>query len=387
MKNNYCKKFFVVICVKFLLLTHSIIIAVEHKKPMKILMIVARFPKISNISNMNQITGLIDRGHTVHIFSIAQGDYINLQEDVIKYDLINKMLDSLPIDLNDYDIVMFQMGHKLFDIRKTHNFKGKIVVCLRGYDITVFLQKNPHAYDHYFNTCDLFMPVCEAFKKLLIQAGCNPDKIIVHHSSIDCSKFKFKTRELPKQGTINIISAGRFVEKKGLEYAIRAIAKLLPKYPNIQYTLVGDGKLKQKYQKLIEQLKVGNNIKIDGWHTHEEYIKILNKSHIFILPSVTAEDNNQEGIPNVLKEAMAMGLLVIATKHSGNVELIEHEISGFLVPERRVMPICEKIEYLLNHTNEWLLIQFAAAYKVHQEFEKEKENDKLEAIFYDLLQK
>ena len=388
MKTVYSKKNFVIVCAELLLLLIPLtMLSVDRNKPMKILMIVARFPQISNISNMNQITGLIDRGHTVHIFSMAQGDYINVQEDVIAYGLIDKMINHLPADLNEYDIVMFQMGHKLFDIRKTHNFKGKIVVCFRGYDITGFLQKHPRFYDEYFKTCDLFMPVCQAFKKLLEQEGCNPDKIVVHHSSIDCAKFKFKVRKLPESGRINIVSAGRFVEKKGLEYAIRAVAQLVQQYSNIRYTLIGDGNLKPKYQRLIEELNVGDNIKIDGWHTHDEYINILNKAHIFILPSITAENNNQEGIANVLKEAMAMGLLVIATKHSGNNELIDHKISGFLVPERSSTLIMHKIEYLLNHPEVWLSMQLAAAHKVHQEFNKEKENDKLEQIFYDLLEK
>ena len=80
-----------------------------------------------------------------------------------------------------------------------------------------------------------------------------------------------------------------------------------------------------------------------------------------------------------------MGLLVIATKHSGNTELIEHKVSGLLVPERSSTLIMHKVEYLLNHPELWLSMQLAAAHKVHHEFNKDKENDKLEAIFYDLL--
>ena len=369
------------------LLEHSAVFCVEQKKQMKILMVVASFPKIHDICMLNQMTGLIDRGHDVHIYALSKGDFSHVQQDVITYDLINKTIfDKLPDSLDEYDIVIFQLGHKLFDIKKIHNFKGRVVVCLRGYDITGFLQENPHAYDDYFETCDLFMPVCESFKKLLEKTGCPLDKIIVHHSAIDCSKFTFKKRDLPQRGTINIVSAGRFVEKKGFVYAIRAIAQLVQEYPSIRYTIIGDGILKKKYKKLIRKLNVGNHIKIEGWHTHEEYIDILNRSHLFILPSVTAENNDQEGIPNVLKEAMAMGLLVVATDHSGNPELIEHGISGFLVSERNSSAISNTVEYLLSNPEKWSSIQLAAVNKVHQEFDKEKENDVLEAIFYSLLE-
>lgn len=358
----------------------------DVKRPMKILMVVPAFPKIHDICMLNQITGLIDRGHDVHIYAFHRGDESRVQQDVITYNLMNKtFFEQLPNSLDEYDIVVFQLGHKLFDIRKTHNFKGKIVVCLRGYDITGFLQDHPHFYDTYFDSCDLFLPVCNAFKKILERIGCDSKKIIVHHSTIDCSKFIFKTREFPQQGPINIVSAGRFVEKKGFTYAIKSIAALIKKYPNIQYTIIGDGILKKKYIKLINKLNVGNNIKIDGWKAHEEYITVLNQAHFFILPSITARNNDQEGIPNVLKEAMAMGVLVVATDHSGNAELIDHGISGFLVPERNSKAIMQKIEYLLGNSRLWLSMQIAAANKVYQEFNKEKENDKLEKIFYDLL--
>ncbi len=359
---------------------------VKIKKRMKILMIVSTFPKIHDICMLNQMTGLIDRGHDVHIYAQTQGDVTHVQEDVIKYNLIKKTtFGSLPNDLNQYDIIIFQLGHKLFDVKKTHNFKGKVAVCLRGYDVTGFLHQNPHVYDQYFNSCDLFMPVCNTFKNILKRAGCPEHKIAVVHSSIDCSKFKFKKREFPRQGTINFISAGRFVEKKGFVYSIRAIATLIKKYPQIRYTIIGNGKLKKKYKKLIKTLQVRDKIKIDGWHTHQEYIQILDKSHIFILPSVTAENNDQEGIPNVLKEAMAMGLLVVATHHSGNPELISHGISGFLVGERNSAAIAKIIDYILNNPKLWPSIQGAAIQKIRNEFEREKENDKLEAILYNLL--
>jgi colanic acid/amylovoran biosynthesis glycosyltransferase len=255
---------------------------------------------------------------------------------------------------------------------------------LRGYDITGFLQEKPHAYNDYFDVCDLFMPVCEFFKTILLKEGCPEHKILVHHSAIDCAKFKFKQRQLPRQGNINIVSSGRFVEKKGFTYSIRAVANLIKKFPNIKYTIIGDGILKKKYKKLIRRLHVGDKIKLDGWHPHDEYIAILDKAHIFIAPSIVADNNDQEGIPNVLKEAMAMGLVTIATNHAGNPELIDDNVSGFLVQERSIAQIGEAIEYILNNQERWSSMQDAAAQKIRQQFERENENDKLEAILLNL---
>lgn len=377
------KRLFILVSLFSLYITDC---AAENKS-MKILMVVASFPKIHDICMLNQITGLIDRGHDVWIYSLHKGDMVNIQDDVARYNLVKKTIFyDLPETLDDYDIVMFQLGHKLVNIRKTHHYKGKIVVCLRGYDITGYLQEKPHAYDAYFDICDLFMPVCEFFKTLLLTQGCPKDKIIVHHSAIDCSKFKFKQRQLPRQGNINIVSSGRFVEKKGFAYSIRAVANLIKKFPNIKYTIIGEGILKKKYKKLIRRLGVEDRIKLDGWHAHDEYIAILDKAHIFIAPSVVADNNDQEGIPNVLKEAMAMGIVTIATNHAGNPELINDNVSGFLVQERSIAQISETIEYILNNQEKWPSMQEAAAQKIRQEFERENENDKLEAILLNLLQ-
>lgn len=377
----YCS---ILIC--FISFLPDIVHCAGTKKSMKILMVVATFPKIHDICILNQITGLIDRGHDVWIYARKKGDCVHVQQDVLTYNLINKTIfHTLPDTLDDYDIIMFQLGHKLTNIRKTHQYKGKIIVCLRGYDITGFLHENPHVYDEYFEICDLFLPVCEFFKTILIKQGCKKDKIIVHHSAIDCSKFTFKKRQLPRQGQLNILSAGRFVEKKGFGYSIHAIAHLIKKFPHIKYKIIGNGALKKKYKKLIRKLNVKKNITLDNWHTHDEYIAILDKAHIFIAPSVSAENNDQEGIPNVLKEAMAMGILVIATNHAGNIELINDNISGFLVQERNSDQISKTIEYILNNPDMWQSMQQAAALKIKQEFEKEHENDKLEAILQELI--
>lgn len=357
----------------------------REKKRMKILMVLSTFPKIHDVCMLNQITGLIDRGHDVWICAAHKGDFNHVQHDVISYGLIRKTIFQLPDNLNDYDIVMFQLGHYLRDIKKTHNYKGKVVVCLRGYDITGFLQEKPHAYRELFECCDLFLPVCDYFKAILVKEGCPRDKIIVQHSAIDCSQFKFKKRLLPRNGVLNIISAGRYVEKKGFIYSIYAIADLVKKFPRLRYKIIGDGILKKKYKSLIKQLGISQHVILDGWHTHDEYIAILNNTHILIAPSIVAENNDQEGIANVLKEAMAMGVLVIATDHAGNAELIDDKVSGFLVPERNSSYIAAVIKYIMDNPHLWQSMQQAARQKIKEEFDKENENDKLEAILYKLV--
>lgn len=376
-------RFLFVVISTLLLNTYSFS---NEKQQMKILMVVAEFPKIHDICILNQITGLIDRGHDVNIFSFQRGDCSHVQKRVLEYNLLEKTIfGQLPNDLNKYDIVMFQLGHKLTDIRRSHNYEGKIVVCLRGYDITGYLKEHPYGYHKYFNSCDLFLPVCNTFKKKLEELGCDSSKIVVHHSAIDCSQFKFNPKQITKKNSINVVSAGRFIEKKGFTYAIQAIARLHKKFPNVRYRIIGNGPLKQDYINLINKLHMEHVIQVDDWYTHDQYIEILNNSHIFVLSSVTAGNNDQEGIPNVLKEAMAIGLPVVATNHSGNGELIENNVTGFLVSERDSKALYYAVKHIINHPKLLLPIQEKAVRKVHQEFEIEKLNDELETILYNLV--
>jgi len=373
-------------CIVTVVVFSLCLVIYGYDKKMKILMVVPAFPKVHDVCMLNQIIGLTQRGHDVWILANKAGDTSVLQEDVVRYNLLAKtIIGDFPDNLNDYDIVVFQLGHRAKNIKKTHNFTGKLIICLRGYDITGFIKANPHAYNDFFEDCDLFMPVCKFFRERLLALGCPADKIVVHHSAIDCSRFVPSKNTLQKNKAITIVSAGRFVEKKGFEYSIKATAQLIKKYPQVRYVIIGDGVLKNKYKRLIKKLGVADRITLDTWHSHDEYIAILDKAHIFVLSSVTAQNDDREGVPNVLKEAMAMGLVVIATDHSGNSELIDDGVSGLLVPERDCTALYRAIDKAIVTYNVLDTMRANAHKKVVQEFERERENDTLETIFLSLL--
>ena len=106
-----------------------------------------------------------------------------------------------------------------------------------------------------------------------------------------------------------------------------------------------------------------------------------------MLPSIIASDGNEEGIANALKEAMAMGLPVISTFHAGNTELIQDGVSGYLVPQKNVTALYNKIMYVLKHSHEWSRISRNARETVEKRFEIKKNIKKLEKLFYELLNK
>jgi colanic acid/amylovoran biosynthesis glycosyltransferase len=328
------------------------VIGFSEPRPLKVLFVVAYFPAPSQIHILNMMTGLIDSGHEVSIFALRRNeDLIYLHPDIEKYNLLDHVIyEQFPEELPECDIVFCQSatwGKRIMEMELLHEWlqNKKLVVCLRGSDITGNAIKNdPHIYDELFDKADLFLPVCDYFKRLMIQLGCDEDKVIVHHSAINCSQFFFKKRKKIKRkhGDIQLVSVSRLVQKKGLEYAIQAVAQVAQWYKNIHFTIVGSGHLRNSLQELVKKLKIENKVTFYGWGTHEQVADILNKSHIFLLPSITASNGDEEGIANALKEAMAMGLISVATWHAGTPELIENEVSGFLVAEKNSNELADK---------------------------------------------
>ncbi len=412
---------------------------------MKIAFLVENFPVVSETFILNQIVGLISRGHEVDIYALQiYGDNSAsksvVHPDVEKYQLLKRTHYPLQIPQNylwrlwkgllliltnftkaplpisrslnfckfgkdavsmrllyssipflgapEYDVIHCQFGmHGIagMKLREIGAIRGKIITSFRGFDISWYVKQHGETvYNQLFLKGDLFLANCEFFRQRAISLGCNPAKIIVHGSGIDCTKFEFRPRHAPKDGKIGIVTTGRLVEKKGIEYAIRAVAQVAKTHPNLEYKIIGDGELKASLQQLIDELNMGEKIQLVGWKNQPEIINIINQSHIFIAPSVTAKDGNQDAPVNTLKEAMAMGLPVIGTTHGGIPELVEEGISGFLVPERDANAIADKLNYLIENPQVWSKMGEAGRKCVETRYDTNQLNEELIKIYQKL---
>jgi colanic acid/amylovoran biosynthesis glycosyltransferase len=249
----------------------------------------------------------------------------------------------------------------------------------------ILIDQSYNVYNKIFDVSDILMPISNYWKRKLIILGCDEKKIIVHHMGINLDKFKFyevgeKSREL-----IKILTVGRLVEKKGYEYMIRAIAKVVKKYRNIEYLIAGDGNLMNKLEELVSELNINNYVKFLGGVNQDEVLKLNQQAHIFILHSITAKNGDQEGIPVALMEAQATGLPIISTFHSGIPEIVLDGQSGFLVPERDVDAMAGRLEYLIEHTEIWTEMGRAGRKFVEENFDIKKLNKQLVEIYENII--
>ncbi|BAB76901.1 glycosyltransferase [Anabaena sp. FACHB-709] len=410
---------------------------------MKVAFFVAHFPVLSEPFILNQIVGTIERGHEVDIYSLdgIPQDTSKLHPLVEQYHLMErtiyaptrpdnelwrwikglslllinfhknpsvclqllntscyvsqakslKMLyRALPfLKTKSYDIIHCQFSTLgVFGVwfRQLGLIEGKLISTFRGSDISKFLPKwGEQVYQELFQETDFFLANCEFFKDKAVALGCDADKIHVHGSGIDSNSFFFQERSYPHDGIIRIATTGRLVEKKGIEYVIKAVAQVIKNYPDIEYNIIGDGELKTHFEKLIFELNLSQNVKLLGWKQQKEIVDILDKCHIFVAPSVTGKDGNQDAPVNTLKEAMAMGLPVISTRHGGIPELVTDGVSGFLVPERDAEAIAHKLTYLIEHPELWKKMGKAGRGRVEEKYDMNKLNDELVEIYQQML--
>lgn len=406
---------------------------------MKIAFLVSQFPSVSETFILNQIVGMMELGHDVHVFADGSAKNVTPHENYGKYGLLththyygipqNKIArvlkaiflimryvpsyygvilrslnvyrygkPSLSLSLlfmslalaerGPFDIIHSQFGTLgLFavPIKQILSSDCRVVTSIRGSDVTVHIKKHPGVYHRLLREGDLFLPVCEFLQERLIQEGCEQGKIIVHHSGIDCSKFEYIQRERVPGEPINVLTIARLVEKKGVAFAIEAVSRLLSKGEKIQYTVVGDGVLREDLQQLIKSMGVEQQVRLLGWKTHEEVKRLLEKSHVLVAPSLTSGSGDQEGIPNAIKEAMATGLPVISTFHSGIPELVTDGVSGLLVPERDAGSLADALGYLIHHPNTCNEMGQAGRRQVEQMFDTNSLNRKLEELYLGLI--
>jgi colanic acid/amylovoran biosynthesis glycosyltransferase len=242
-------------------------------------------------------------------------------------------------------------GREIARLRALGLTGAKLTTVFHGYDLTQYLDGKPsETYRELFDEVDLMLPISDLWRQRLIELGADEQKVATVRLGIDCDAFEFRARGLAPGEPVRIISVGRMTEKKGHRYTIEAVANLAARRPDLDIRLdvVGNGPLLKQMREMVARLGIGNRIVLHGGLTNGEVRELLEQAHVFVLHSVTANDGDMEGIPVSIMEAMAMGLPVVSTRHSGIPELVADGVSGFLVEERDVATTAEAIERLAD---------------------------------------
>lgn len=408
---------------------------------MRLAMVTGRFPVLSEPFILNQVTGALKRGWDVQVFALQGPPNATdkVHPDVAKYGIdarihyppappdnkserpamLKAALDQLAIThpqaaarlralaaksdtppwktilrgaamakAGPFDVIHCQFGFftdQMIALRDAKVHDAAILTTFRGGDISRYVrEQGPQVYDRTFAKGDHFFANCGFFRDKALAIGAPSERMEVHGSGIDLSRFQFAPRSAPKSGPVHLATTGRLVEKKGICDILNAVALLKKSGHDVHFNILGDGPLHNQLKDQVEQLKIKANVTFHGWLDQAEIIARLSTCHLFIAASVTAQNGDQDAPVNTLKEAMAMGLPVVATRHGGIPELVKDGVSGFLVPERDGGAIAIALAQLIERADDWPLMGQAGRHAVDAQFDMVKLNDRLSEVYHTL---
>lgn len=405
---------------------------------MKVAFITGIFPNTTETFVMNQITDLVKSKVDLKIISLYTPINEKTSADVSKHDLLNitryvgvprnklvravkglaifiknlflnpiKIIKSVnffrygkvawtlhPLYLADYFLknkIEYDILHCHFGQRgiygallKEIGIPGKLVTSFYGGDVTAFVEKtNKKIYDALFENGDLFLPLCDDFKKRLIELGAPENKTITQHIGIDMDNFNLFKKDAKK--IVQILDISRFVEKKGHIYLIRALSEVIKKNKNFNCTFVGGGDLREECKNIASSLGLQSFVKFVDTVNPDDLPILYKNSDIFVLPSITSKNGDTEGTPSVIIEAQASGLPVVSTYHAGIPEIVVDKKSGFLVNEKDVTSLANCILELIEDSNlRKKMGEFGRKHAL-EEFDRNKQVKKLIRLYESVL--
>jgi colanic acid/amylovoran biosynthesis glycosyltransferase len=260
-------------------------------------------------------------------------------------------------------------------------FGMKHLVTYYGYDVGLPGQDKRwiSRYRELFDEADAFLFEGPYMAKQLIIQGCPKEKIHVHHLGISIDTIPYKPRQLRAGEPLRILLAASFTEKKGIPYALEALAQL-QQDTSLEITIIGDAGPQQQSKNekkrildIINHSGLKDKTRLLGYQPYSVLFDEAYNHHIFISPSVTASTGDTEGgAPVTLIEMMATGMPVVSTNHCDIPEVVQYGIENWLVDERDVSGLVKRLRWLLENPNEL-------------EFDAAQQGGRLAKIYQDVL--
>jgi colanic acid/amylovoran biosynthesis glycosyltransferase len=264
-------------------------------------------------------------------------------------------------------------------------WKAPLLVSFHGYDFSTMPRKEGAGmYRNLFRVADAITVNSDYTRAEVEKLGCPAGKMHKLHVGLNPDEFPFRERALPTGEPVRLLTVARLTEIKGHEYVLRAAANLREKH-FLHYDIAGDGPLRRKLEELTRKLGLEQIVTFRGASDSTAVRQLMADAHIFVLASVSV-DGDQEGQGLALQEAQACGLPVLATNHGAFPEGLVVDQSGFLVAERDVDALTERLSYLIEHPEIWPLMGRKGRAFVEERYDVRKLNRQLVELYAKTVQ-
>lgn len=286
------------------------------------------------------------------------------------------------------DLVHVYYGHKAVGfLPMLREWGGPWVVSFHGVDVAKHMEEPDYAsrLREVFARARLVLARSESLLNRLAELGCPEEKLRLNRTPVPMDHLPPAVRHAPTDGHWRLIQACRLIPKKGILTMLDAMDRVVTILPGTRYVLCGDGPLMDAVKRIVTERQLQRNVEIRGWLSQEDLRKELYRAHVFVHPSETAPDSDQEGVPNSMLEAMATGLPVVATQHGGIPEAITDGHDGLLVPEQDSTALSGAIIKLLHDHALYDQMSANAAHSVRMKFSAELQVSILEDLYFEAI--
>lgn len=252
----------------------------------------------------------------------------------------------------DISIAFFTVPSGLISYMIKRLFNIPYIVSLRGFDVPGFsvgefglLQKlNGIFIKTVLKNADAVVSNGTYLKQLIQKYMGNIDVKVIPNAVIDIPKIKKKQLKKEKPDQVKILTVCRLTSQKRVGYLISIMDKMITKI-SFRLDIIGDGPLKDSLIMEAKKTKASKDIFFHGWQDREKVDKFYNNSDIFVLFSV------EEGMSNVLLEAVSRGLPILAMDIESNRNIVKDGINGFLVPPNDPALAVYKLSLLMEDSS------------------------------------
>jgi len=286
-------------------------------------------------------------------------------------------------------LVHVYYGHKAV---KYHSmlkaWGGPWIVSFHGVDVVKFIDRPGYRkkMQRVFDDAQLVLARSQSLLDKLAQLGCPPEKLRLNRTPIPLDGIEATVRKPPEDGRWRLVQACRLIEKKGLFTTLKALRIVRQSHPGVKFILCGEGPVRERFEAEVAAAGLQDNVEMMGWLDQPSLRREFARAHAFLHPSELTANEDQEGIPNAMLEAMASGLPVIATWHGGIPEAVDDGKDGLLVPEKQPEQLAGAICRMIEQPELLGQLSKEAARSVRRQFGLQSQIGLMEDCYFEAIE-